>query len=89
VRRIFYRQVRPDGFWGRTAASLGEDPREPRRRLGQGVRWTLLTGLSLFLLLVGVGQLLLAGSPPLSLFWIVAGLALVPFWLRGLGGGEE
>jgi len=92
VLRIFYRQVAPDGFWGRTVASLGEDARVPRQRLARGLKWMLLTAASLFLMLVGVGQLLLAGAPggsvPLAIFWVLAGLILVPFWIRGLGADD-
>lgn len=79
----FYHDVEPDGFWVRTAGRLGLDPRAPVRRLGRALTSTLLTAASLFLLLVGVGQLLI-GSPHRGLLIPAAlalvGLALVPLW---------
>lgn len=86
VLNAFYRRVEPDGAWGRTAARLGVDPKAPGQRLRTGLGMTLLTSASLFLLLVGVGQLLIQ-SPGRSLLapsaMTVAGLALVPVWWRG------
>ncbi|HSH45592.1 MAG TPA: hypothetical protein VK966_07035, partial [Longimicrobiales bacterium] len=83
----FYRRVEPDGFWSRTATALGHDPAEPRRRLGAALTATVITATSLFLLLVGVGKLLLGahdggvGAAAMA----VAGAALVPiWWSRGL-----
>ena len=88
----FYARVRPDGFWSRTAERVGEDRRAPVRRLGRGLYRMGLTGASLFLLLVGVGGLLLPGpgrSQALSAGLSVLGLALMPLWLAELGKGTH
>lgn len=85
VLRRFYRRVEPDGFWTRTARDLGENPAIARARLGMGLRMTVASALSLFLLLVGVGRLLFVSagnSVALSLLLVLAGLALVPYWWR-------
>ncbi|GAA0573293.1 sodium:solute symporter family protein [Caenispirillum bisanense] len=87
----FYRQVRPYGFWRREAALSGEDPGEPVRLLAQRVRAVGATALSLFLLLVGVGRLIVAppGASALMTWGMIAGgLALVPVWWRYLTGED-
>ncbi|HSR68747.1 MAG TPA: sodium:solute symporter family protein [Acidobacteriota bacterium] len=84
VLRAFYQLVQPPGFWSRTAALLGEDPRKPVRRLRSGLTTTLLCALSLFLCLMGAGKLLLP-NPGQSLLWggflLLLGLALLPTWM--------
>lgn len=83
----FYLRVEPDGFWGGTATRLGQDPARPRRRLGRGIRLSLLAAGSLFAALVGAGQLLIpAPDRPLwqPILLLVAGAALVPTWLLPL-----
>ncbi|MDC0672719.1 sodium:solute symporter family protein [Nannocystis radixulma] len=54
----FYRRVRPPGFWGRTAAALGEDPRASRRELARGLGRVVREGLVLYLALYGSVRLL-------------------------------
>lgn len=83
--RAFYVRVQPVGWWGRTAASLGHEPQAPLRALRRELGLLALTAASLFLLLVGLGRLLV--SPPgASAAWtwtfVLAGAALVPVWLR-------
>jgi len=88
----FYDRVRPDGFWSRTAERVGEDRGAPLRRLWRGIRRMTVTGASLFLLLVGVGGLLLPGPGRSLLFsgtLSVLGLALIPLWLLELGKGTH
>ncbi len=86
VLRSFFRKVRPEGFWAGTARSVGDDPAGPARRLGTGLRFTLLTSASLFLALVGLGRLLVpppGAGPWLPVALLVGALALVPTWWGG------
>jgi len=87
VLRAFYMQVRPFGFWGRTARLAGHRPQAPRQALLRQLRAVMLTALSLFCLLAGVGRLMLS-TPGASLLWswalVTAGLALIPLWWREL-----
>jgi solute:Na+ symporter, SSS family len=83
----FYERVRPVGFWTATARAAGESGRAPLLRLRNGLIAAALTGLSLFLLLYGVGGSLVL-SPHRSAGWplaaLVIGLLLVPLWWRRL-----
>jgi solute:Na+ symporter, SSS family len=83
----FYERVQPFGFWGRTARLAGDRPRAPLVALGHRLWAVLVTALSLFLLLAGVGRLLIS-TPQMSGAWtwilIVGGLALIPLWWREL-----
>jgi solute:Na+ symporter, SSS family len=85
VLRAFFLRVRPAGFWSRTASAAGTSPDEPLRRLRHGLAAAGLTALSLFLLLYGLGGLLLP-APHRSVVWpaagVVAGIVLVPAWWR-------
>ncbi len=83
----FYERVKPFGWWANTAALAGDRPNAPRQALWRRVRSILLTGGSLFLLLLGVGRLIV--SPPdawLTATWafIIVGVGLIPFWWRDL-----
>ncbi|HEX6940594.1 MAG TPA: sodium:solute symporter family protein [Longimicrobiales bacterium] len=85
--RRFYLRVRPVGWWGRTAAAVGERRTAPLRRLAEGARFTAIASASLFLLLVGVGRLLVPAPGGSSIVpWIATalGIGLIPFWLRGI-----
>jgi solute:Na+ symporter, SSS family len=91
-RVAFYRRVRPVGAWSRTAAASGEDPRRPRLALARQLGEVGVTAASLFLLLVGLGRLLV--PPPgtsvlVSMLLCVLGAALVPVWLRALRRERE
>lgn len=93
VLEAFYRRVRPPGFWDATALAVGDDATVPRRKLWRGLRATGLTALSLFLLLIGVGRLMVQ-APGSSLVWswafILAAVALVPLWWKeAVGKGED
>ena len=91
---VFYRRVRPVGFWGPTAGAAGDGEQAGARRLGRAVAAMGLCAATLFCLLVGLGTWLV-GSPapdwvPARPLWIggllAAGLALCPVWYR-LGFG--
>jgi SSS family solute:Na+ symporter len=81
----FFRRVRPVGFWGKTARLAGQDPGVPRSDLARRLRLAGLCSLSLFLLLIGLGRLLVP-APDGSAFWtwgsLLVGLAVVPFWWK-------
>ncbi len=85
VLQKFYRRVRPSGFWKRTTTGLGEEASLAKRKLGRGVKSVILCSLSLFLLLVGFGQLLIL-SPEQNIIgpiiYLAVGLGLVPLWWR-------
>jgi len=81
----FYERVRPFGWWANTARLAGDRPGAPLASLGARAWAVALTAASLFLLLTGVGRLMI--SPPgASALWtwifVVVGLALIPLWWR-------
>jgi len=83
----FYRRVRPMGFWGRTAQAAGDPADQPLRRLGLGIRNTILAAVSMFCCLVGLTKLFLPlpdDSAFLPLALLALGLAMVPFWIGGV-----
>ncbi len=85
VLRKFYQRVRPPGFWSATAQDAGEDPAAPLSELAGGLKSTALTAASLFLLLFGIGSILMSSTTTpvlLSLASIVGAAALIPFWWK-------
>ena len=78
----FYQRVRPLGWWRSTASIAGGHPNEPLVALAQTLITTGLCALSLFLLLIGLGTLLLHGHNDLQWVAVVFALVLVPFWWR-------
>ncbi|MFQ5865107.1 MAG: sodium transporter, partial [bacterium] len=81
----FYKRVKPLGFWRKTATAAGDIPQSPVANLVKESKTTVLAALSLFLMLVGVGKLMI--RPPMeSGLWawlcIIAALALIPFWWK-------
>ncbi|MFO7655049.1 MAG: sodium:solute symporter family protein [Candidatus Krumholzibacteriia bacterium] len=84
VRLRFYRRVRPVGFWAETARLAGDAPGAPLREFALRVRSLAFTAASLFLALLGVGQLVIRApdaSPAWSWAMVVIAAALVPVWL--------
>ncbi|MBE7373724.1 sodium:solute symporter family protein [Pseudomonas lopnurensis] len=80
----FYRQVRPFGFWGRTAARCGVTRAASLKALGSRLFAVALTAVSVYALLFGVGRLLFPhphGDPWLAWSCVAVGLALLPVWL--------
>lgn len=85
----FYQKVKPPGFWGPVAVLCAENASAPVARFRRSVAATGLGALSIFLLIIGIGKMLLAGSWTAdgSAFWLVIiGAALVPlWWYLGIG----
>lgn len=83
----FYERVMPFGFWSTTAQLAGDRPEAPRQALARRLQALCLTALSLYLLLLGVGRLMIS-APEASLLWtwvyILIGLGLIPLWWREL-----
>lgn len=88
----FYERVRPFGWWHSTARLAGDAPHAPLRALGGLLRTVVAAALSLFLLLAGVGRLLISvpqASARLSWVFVAGGLVLVPVWWRAVAREPE
>lgn len=88
----FYRKVVPMGFWRRTATLLGDDPQIPLNNLFKGLEMTIMSALSLFLLLLGVGKLFIhVPGESLAWYWACAivGIVLIPHWWCIVFGQEK
>ncbi len=89
----FYRRVSPPGFWTRTAARIGGDPIQPIRELKEGFYLVFTTAASIFLLLVGIGKLLL--PIPQSSMWTAVGyltagiLSILLWWNKIMGPSHD
>ncbi len=87
VLLAFYERVLPFGWWSQTARLAGDRPNAPLQALWRRLRAMLTTALSLFLLLLGVGRLMIPppdASPIWTWIYILLGLALIPLWWREL-----
>jgi len=81
----FYQRVEPPGFWRKTAARVSGDTRAAFTKFRAGIYLTLTTGLTLYLLLVGVGKFLLhvSGSSLLApSVYVLLGLTSISLWWR-------
>jgi len=81
----FYKRVSPPGFWKKTARSLGVDPKQSVKELREGIYLVVTTGATIFLLLIGLGKLLLpapTGSSTTTWITIIAGLASIVLWWK-------
>jgi SSS family solute:Na+ symporter len=87
VLLAFYERVQPFGWWRLTARTAGDRPDAPVEAFWRRAWAIALTAGSLFLLLLGVGRLMIM-PPDTLLLWtwvyIVAGLALIPLWWRAM-----
>jgi hypothetical protein len=87
VLLAFYERVQPFGWWSTTARTAGDRAEAPLESLQRRAWAIFYTAASLFLLLLGVGRLMIM-PPETSILWtwvyIIAGLALVPLWSRAL-----
>ncbi|MFQ6673196.1 MAG: sodium:solute symporter family protein [Fidelibacterota bacterium] len=81
----FYQQVNPPGLWGKTAARVGLDPRRPGRVFREGAFLVLSTATTIFLLLVGIGKVMLpnpTSSHVTGWLYILLGLAATTLWWK-------
>ena len=86
-RIAFFKRVQPPGFWEKTASKAGMDPIKPRLKLFEGMKLISLTGATCFLLLAGIGKLIVSmpdSSPIYPMLLIAGGLICVPFWSKKL-----
>ena len=85
ILKSFYERVRPSGFWSKTARELGEDPAKAKKKLRNGVRSIIFCSHSLFMMLAGIGKLLIY-SPEQEIIWpiiyLVVGIGFIPFWWK-------
>jgi len=83
----FYKRVDPPGFWKRTAAQAGAEARRPMEAFRSGAYLTVTVSLSIYLLLVGIGKLLLpapGSSMAYSWFYVLLGVGSVALWWQKL-----
>jgi solute:Na+ symporter, SSS family len=83
VLKQFYTTVKPAGFWKKTAIATGHNPREPLDKLWKEIQAIFLTAFSLFMMLIGIGKLIIPAPGQWILtpwFFISAALAAVPLW---------
>ncbi|NOZ04569.1 MAG: Na+:solute symporter [FCB group bacterium] len=81
----FYQRVNPPGLWRKTAARLGMDVQSPGREFRQGAYLVLTTAATIYLLLVGIGKLMLPdplGSSVAAWIYVLLGLASIPLWWK-------
>ncbi|MFH1800912.1 MAG: sodium:solute symporter family protein [Candidatus Omnitrophota bacterium] len=85
----FYQTVKPPGFWGPVSVLCGEAAGISFTQFRRSTLATMLGALSIFLLVIGLGKMLLAGSwgGDGIAFWLaMIGMALVPvWWYLGVG----
>ncbi|OPX32578.1 sodium transporter [candidate division KSB1 bacterium 4484_188] len=85
VLKQFYQKVRPMGFWRKTAVFSGDESSVPVKKLFKEIKVTFFAAASLFLMLIGVGKLLIP-APGISKLWaivyLIIALILVPLWWR-------
>ncbi len=85
VLKKFYEQVRPPGLWKNTARKLGVDEKLSGRDFREGAYLVITTGATIFLLLVGMGKLLLPNPEESSIMaWIILflGIASIGLWWK-------
>lgn len=81
----FYRRVRPFGFWRHAAMLNGVGAAVSVKALGSRLYAVVVTAVSLFSLLIGIGRLMFPppqGNSLLSWLCLLVGLLLIPVWLR-------
>jgi Na+/proline symporter len=66
---VFYRRVRPPGFWGPVALACGHPPGRALEALRRGVLATAAFSLATFCLLVGAGSWLFGSPAPTWFPW--------------------
>lgn len=83
----FYKKVKPQGFWPVTAKRTGDNPYLPVTKLKKSLGQVIITAISLFCLLVGLGKLMFRQSDEsiwLTVILIIAGIVLIPVWYKSV-----
>jgi len=81
----FYKRVNPPGFWGTTAQRIGIDGATPINKLKNGMFLTIVTSISIYFLLVGVGKIIFPGTYTCSIYpwlYILIGALSIPVWWK-------
>lgn len=79
----FYRRVNPPGWWRSTARASGADPRASMQLLRSGLGFVMLTSISMYALLVGIGSWFVdPGRWAVSLSYVAVAVLVAPLWLR-------
>lgn len=86
--RAFYVNTQPPGLWGPVARAAGETGMEAMNRWTSGLTATLMAGLSVISLLIGIGSWLIGSPPPTWFPWrevwisglLIIGVLFCPFW---------
>lgn len=88
VLKRFYSTVHPLGFWKKTAVLTDQNPDIPIKELQKEIVTILLTSLSLFFMLIGIGKLILPMPGQSFLiptgFIIIAALLIPVWWPRAI-----
>lgn len=88
----FYRQIKPQGFWAKTAMRCGDSAQLPKVKLRTSLRQTTITAVSLFTLLVGLGKWMFRPSDEgfgLIAVLLLVGIGLIPIWWKGVWGDSQ
>ena len=88
----FYLKVKPVGFWRKTALRVHGDPALPLLKLKRSLVQTIITAISLFSLLVGLGKLMFRPSDEsilMTMLLLILGFSLVPVWIKYLNKSEK
>jgi SSS family solute:Na+ symporter len=87
VLAVFYKRVKPVGWWRTTAIANGDDGASPLIRLRHDAILVVTGSVSLLFMLVGLGRLLV-GAPDnsalVSLLFVGISLGAMPFWWAAL-----
>jgi len=85
----FYLRVQPAGWWRETARSVGDHELEPQRRFARGLTAIIACAVSIYGLLIGIGQIIVQRADLTTLVLLVAAVAVVPVWVRYLLHGPD
>ena len=92
VLTVFYRRVKPVGWWRATAIANGDDGTRPLIRLRHDATLVLAGSVSLLFMLVGLGRLIVrapGNSTLVSLLYVGISLAALPFWWSAIVKSDE
>ena len=81
----FYKRVKPPGFWQKTAVRSGMDSQYSKNIFRTGAYLVLTTATTIYLLLVGIGKLILSnpfGSSLIAWTLIILGLLSISLWWK-------